>query len=746
MKKILINLCMILILVSLLSPVHGASTRFWELDSFEGFQQGRFSGTGLSSEGVVKPSISTEKDTIPARVVWDRAENIAGTMVGSSQPAALYWLSKDDGATPQKVIDRPGMGFTALASVSEKIYAGFTPGAIIYSGYEAEDFSQQVELEGEFVLAMLPDNQERGLFVGTGDPGRIYYLEPGEEPQLLAELSDQIVLSLVELDDYLYAGTARGMLYRQSLVEPEEPIEAVYGFPRGEIRSMAVQNGSLYLGINRFQPRNGQLGNRGSSERITREMIERQMGQRDAGAPVGEQAAQYDGELTDHSPAPQAEQIDELFRETVRQRGEQTVDQLFEARTGGLVVKFTPPDGMQLLLESERLEIFDLFATDTALYLGSGAEGRLVKIDRQHRKTVFYSTDQRQVTSLHGAGGKLQGFTTANGGVVYRVSKFEVGTASYLSPVFDAQLLSRWGEFASYVSGPVRVRTRSGLTDQPGEEWSEWSAWEEKRFFKITSKPARFLQFEMEFLSPEAELNRVEIARLASNQSPRIVEFEISPDPRQQIIFDDSKRLSEERILRPSEAAPTEIFRRLVGDGEERQRTVRWEAVDPDGDQLIVSLYYRPLAAENWIKLAGPRQLADGKEDRWDPRQFADGRYQLKLRVSDELSNPPGESFVVSRTIGPVVVDNSAPRVENLNYENGLVSFTAVDQTSRIITVYYRLDGGDWKTLRSLDGMLDSRLEEFELLIDQTESVELLEIMVIDASGNRRIVKHLLDD
>ncbi len=775
MKKIII----LLLTASILSisglELEAATTKFWRLDQSAEFLEGKFEGTGLTLDGRVKPTLLADRDTLPVNLIWEVAQNDYGMLAGTSRPAALYWLEK--GEKPEKIVERDGVGFTALTASDDLLYAGFSPGGEIYYGRRGDEIERKEELGANLILTMLPD-EAGGIYIGTGDPGKIFQMTATGQVEVVAQVKDQAVMSLTKMDNSLYLGTDQGTLYRQQLGGADTTPEPIYNFPDREIRSMQSEAGALYLGINKFADGGG-AGLAEAMGGVSSQIPEQLLQQLEAGHGPPMEELPVDVEEVEVLPpeelpgeeigAPEfIPEAEELSPETVEQReageeleeqqeiefdlrrlleedGNETAEKMFGDRLGSILVKFRPPDKMVLLTESQEMTIFDLLVEEGEVYLATGGEGKIYKIDEQGDEMLYFSTEQAQVTNLlSGPEGELSRFTTANGAVIFSRRSFEAGVATYLSPIFDAQLLSQWGQFETYDQGTVEYRTRAGITEKPGENWSDWSEWQDETPFNIASPPARFVQFEARFNRWDAVLRRVEIARRASNQPPRIEKFSVSPDPRQEILFEDGQRRDD--LRRGGGQALAQLMRAFRQEGEDRQRLLEWQAVDLDNDLLSYTLYYRSYGAQNWINLAGPDKLAEENEYVWDPREFADGRYEFKLHVSDRLSNPPEEAKHVSRVIGPVTVDNSPPVISDFEHDAGRVSFTASDNISRIVTAYYRCNGSDWRRLRSTDGLLDSRTESFSFSLPRSaEESEIIELLIVDSSGNRRINKFFLE-
>jgi|GEM_PF-5599935 len=778
MKKSIFVLSLLLLTISSLSHLRAATTKFWQLDQPEELMEGKFKGTGLTSDGMVKPTMNARRDTLPVNLIWEVASNDYGVLAGTSRPAALYWL--EENGSVEKIIKRDGVGFTAVTASEGKLFAGFTPGGEVYAGRQGDEIEEIVSLDASFVLTLAADG-EGGVYAGTGDPGKIYQISVDGTAELVARLEDHSVMSLTLMGDHIYAGTDQGSLYRQHLNSEEKSPTPLYNFPEREIRSLDSDGERLYLGVNMFESGTGQLASlsapAGLPDQIPQELLQQQEMEAppefeelpldpeeveiippgelpEEGLeipdvfPEEEELAPEEIESPEASPEEEpneAQAIEFDIRRALERDGDEAAEKMFGDRVGTILVEFKPPDEMTLLFESREMTTFDLLSTEDGIYLATGGEGKVYNVKDPGEKELYFSTEQSQVTSLvSDKQGELERLSTANSAVIFQRQPFEAEKPRYLSPVFDARLLSRWGQFKTYHRGAVEYRTRSGLTDKPDNNWSKWSDWQAEIPFEIESPAARFVQFEARFNRPDDLLRRVEIARRASNQPPQIEKFAVSPDPRREIIFDDARSRGD---LRPGGGdALARLIRAGRQDSEERMRVLEWEAVDLDNDQLSYYLYYRPMGAKNWISMADSKELAEESEYVWDPRQFADGRYEFKLLVTDELSNPPDETKSTSRVIGPVVVDNSPPVISNFSQEGAQISFEASDPTSRIVTAYYRCDGGSWRRLRTVDGLLDSRDEEFKFTLQEPEQEsEVIELLIVDSSGNRRLRKYFLD-
>ena len=139
-----------------------------------------------------------------------------------------------------------------------------------------------------------------------------------------------------------------------------------------------------------------------------------------------------------------------------------------------------------------------------------------------------------------------------------------------------------------------------------------------------------------------------------------------------------------------------------------------WQADDPNGDQLIYSLYVKATDEQEWHLLKDKIRQATLTID---PTALADGKYVARLVASDEESNPPGLARKSELLSAPFWVDNTPPDVEvvkqTVNGSAAEVQFSVEDSTSPLRGAETSLDGQEWRDVLSDDGIVDSRKETF---------------------------------
>ncbi len=164
-------------------------------------------------------------------------------------------------------------------------------------------------------------------------------------------------------------------------------------------------------------------------------------------------------------------------------------------------------------------------------------------------------------------------------------------------------------------------------------------------------------------------------------------------------------------------------------------RTLRWTAVDPNEDQLVFDLYFRPATAPDdapWLKVAG-----DVEEDHYsfDATVLPDGVYRFRLVASDRTANEPEAAQSTERISEPVAIDHTPPSLVAVERDGKRLRVTVHDAASPIREAVYSVDAANWKPARAADGLLDAQTET--VLVDaDPASGSLLLLRVTDAAYN----------
>jgi hypothetical protein len=162
--------------------------------------------------------------------------------------------------------------------------------------------------------------------------------------------------------------------------------------------------------------------------------------------------------------------------------------------------------------------------------------------------------------------------------------------------------------------------------------------------------------------------------------------------------------------------------------------TVRWNAVDPNGDLLNYKVELRDENDAVW------RVLKDKLLDRYyafDTTSFPDGKYVVRVTASDAPANTPSDALSGWLESDSFVIDNTPPLITigsvAKNAAQRTIKFTAKDALSWIDKAEYSADGGDWIALVPDNLVTDS--QELNYTIEAKEG-QMISIRVYDENDN----------
>jgi sugar lactone lactonase YvrE len=732
MKRIVTGvIAAVLLLISGL-PLEAARTNQWRLESIETWLEGNFKGTGLTSDGTLTPTVSTDRQALPARLVWEARTLGERQVVGTSFPSALYIIG--DSEEPEQIQETNDLGFTALSKVDGTLYGAATPSGDIYridsDGQSAEKIAT---VPDSYVWTMKRNSNRSGLLVGTGSDGNLYHVSTTGSVTKKASLPASNIMSMTHYDGSLYLGTDGGGLYR---LTEDDSVKSVYGFDEGEISSLAANDDYLYVTVNQRQQSQRQ---KKENQNITQ--LADQLRRIDLENGSSRSAAETSGSSSD----PEAMRNPRsMMIQKIRRQNQNHSSGLFAGLSGSLVYRMDPPERMNVVYSDKEEIVHDLATSGDDLFVATSGSGRLYKVQSDFTRIAYFKADERLLLDVQTApDGSLKTIATGEGGSLHRTKPFEPGEVTYRSSLLDAQILASWGQLETVGNEQYEIRTRSGNTTDPDTGWTDWSTWRGPSTFEIPSEPARFLQLEARFLERTAKLRKLNVAFQIPNQRPRIAKLSISPNP------------VSSRFVNTQEATNGDQSNRQRNQGRQgddqqieshqiKQRTVSWKVIDPDGDPARSKLYYRPLDGEQWISFTGENYI-NQQQYNIDLRNLSDGRYRLKLVTTDSFFNDPDHGFTVSKKTAPLLVDNTQPQFDGLTVSERRARFTARDETSRIMLAQYRTNGGHWQTIWPDDNIFDERIEKFSLEFpDELDSGDLVEFRLLDEGGNQALSKRTI--
>jgi hypothetical protein len=602
------------------------------------------------------------------------------------------------------------------------------------------------------------------LAAATGDEGQLLRIQPnGEHKVLVDSQADHVLCLAVAPDGTLYAGTdGEAMVYRWADGKPF----VLYDADEAEVTALATDaDGNLYVGTS-----SGRAGRAAGVPPQPRPQPPQQQQQQGNGNENGPGAVDSNGDddegNADDAPAEdsnaEAQPASAAMAEA--RKLQHTVQAARKPNgaggggPGGASVFRITPDGLATpLFDAEEGLLLALAVDGDRLLVGTGDPGRLYEVglvrDGEEQATLA-AVDPKQIMALAVPDEGRPIVATAAPGRLYALSDGHARKGTYTSQVYDAGGSARWGAISWRGTTPdgtkVRLATRTGNVADPEKGlWSDWSKDVTQPRGEVASPAARYIQFRVAMETNNGErtpvLEQFEAAYLRANEPPRIVSIT-------EIVYDDEKNRAQavQRFRQAMRQRGTSNKqqgrppRPPAPEGSQPIRVLHWEAEDPNGDTLSFALYFRGQGETKWILLDD--DLAR-PEYAWNTNTVADGWYELKVVATDRLDNPADAAGTGERISDPVLVDNTAPLIENVKAkleqgEDGkaraVVTFNAKDATSRLTEAAYTVDAADdWHAIGPEDALLDTPTETFRFVAEGLgPGPHRIGIRVVDEANN----------
>ena len=735
-----------------------ATTATWELNSYQDFLSGRMSGLSIGPGGSL--SLGPRLDTVfssDQAEIWSVATAPDGSLyLGTGNRGRLIKVDPSGKGTEIWNSDQPEI-FAVAVDRAGIVYAGTSPDGKVYrieNGKATEYFAP-----GEryiWALAFAPDGT---MYVATGQQGKIFKVTGPGRGELYYETGQAHVTALAfDREGRLLAGSEpNGILYR------------ITGAPAGGAASGSLAKGFILYDANLPE---------------IRAIIPAADGSVYAAA-LGGSLAKRTGAATSTSPTsgPMLTAPATSITVTDAQSGLVSAPKPEPAKppvasspisapatateVSGVersaLYKILPDNTVETLWTSKDENIYDFAveAAGTVVFL-TDAQGRVYRLDAQsgrtHQATLIAQTNESDATRLTPTSKGLL-VATGNAGKILRLNAAGGAVAKgaeawFESPVHDAGSVARWGrlQWTGSARG-IAFKTRAGNSARPDATWSDWSdAITDPAQSLITSPNARFLQWRAEFTAasagPAPTLDSVTVAYLPQNTPPTVRSITVSAL---------APSTGAAKSSTPASSAPFSVTVTDTGEASSvpgtqsqtlsrpagQQIQVSWQADDPDGDKLSYSLFFRGEEEREW-KLV----RADISENTYllDGDVLADGRYFFRVVASDRPSNPAGQAREAELIGPPVLIDNTppvvkpgAPRRAGATVE---MDVEAEDAASSLRRCEFAVDTGTWQPVEAVDGVTDSRREQFHIRIDPLAPGEhVIVIRAYDAAGNAGLAK-----
>ena len=702
-----------------------AAPAFWQAATSADFLRGEVEHLSIDQHGrlLLGPAVTPLLDSA-APFVWAMLPAPdEGMYLGTGNDGKV--LLVDRHGQSRLFYDAPEMAVHALAPAPDgALYVATSPDGRVYRVAPDGQATIFFDPDETYIWSMLVDAEGR-LLVATGEQGRVYRLAPdGASEVLHSSTATHVVSMVLGPDGHLWIGTdSPGRVFR--LDATGKPF-LLLDTPFQEVRSLRFDSeGRLYAVA---------LSGRGTSG-----------GEAPASDPGGTEPAR--------APVPSVSTeitAIAIVDAPVAPQGTPAAPGGDRRLPTGAIYRIMPDGLWDQIWESREDAPYDVVVeADGALLVATGNAGKIFRLSGDPlRPTLLTRVGAQQATRLHQTPGRTL-LTTANPGLLLSMADGRATRGTYESEVRDARMVASWGTLtwrASVPSGAsVQLFTRSGNTPTPDEAWSGWStAYTDPDGSAISSPSARYLQWRAVLTGATASpvLTSISAAYLQRNVRPQVSAITVHPPG---LVFQKPFSTGEAEIAGFDGPTPDQQLAGQTPGGQGLGRrvyqkglqTFAWRADDANGDTLAFDVQYRRESDTEWKTLAS--ELTDSIYV-WDTSSVPNGTYVVRIVASDLPSNPPATALRGELESESFDIDNTAPTIAFGTVRRDgarlVVPFEVRDADTALRRVEYSVEAQRWQPVFPVDGMLDSRVEQFELSLDGELAGRTLVIRATDAMNN----------
>ena len=712
------------------SLVYAANPTFWQVSNEAEFARGDVENLSIDGYGrlTLGPTTTPVYDA-SAPFLWSMISGPDGsTYVGSGNEGQIYRV--DSGGKGSVFFDAEELEVHALAlAPGGGLYAGTSPDGKIYKIDNAGKSSVLFDPPDKYIWGLAVD-KAGNVFAATGDKGVVYKITPDGKGTVFYQTKTTHAISLaIETDGHLLVGTeSPGRLFR--LDANGKPF-VLLDSPYNEIHTLKLDSkGVIYAAA---------VSGGGSMP----------------SAPPASNPEPSTPPTPTVSVSTEITAIAVVDATPQSSTSTSTPERSNTGPSAGGVYRITPDGAWDLVWSSREDSPYDVaLEPDGSVLVGTGNKGKIYRLSGDPlQPTLLTRATAQQVTALLRDGQGRVTFTTSNPGKILRLSPSRADRGTYTSDVRDAQTIATWGAIRWQSAVPqgtrVDISTRSGNTRTPDETWSDWtSPYTVQEGSPISSPRARYLQWRAVLTGNKGDaplLTSVTAAYLPRNIRPEVMSITINPpgtvfqrpfptgDPE---IAGFDGDVPDRRSVPPpgGGTAGPNVGRRVYQKG---LLTFTWRAQDENRDELVYDVFYRREGETTWKTLK--KALGD-EIVVWDTSSVPNGRYVIRVVASDAPSNSPSTALTGALESTAFDIDNTPPTitVTSVNRQGGrlAIAFEVRDENSAVQKAEYSLDGDRWQTIYPKDGIADSRLEQYELVLEGEPGTRGVIIRATDALNN----------
>jgi Two component regulator propeller len=737
-------------------PLAGVGTSVWQVSDFKEFLQGRLMGISISKDGQLglapqAKTIFNPEESLALSLVADREHNL---YIGTGHQGKVFRVTSAGKARLFFKAQEPDV-FALAVGPDGNLYVGSSPEGKIYRVTPEGKSSVFYDPNTKYIWALLFDSQGR-LYVGTGDQGQILRVDRAGKGKVFFESNQTHIMCLAfdHRGNLLAGSVPDGLVYRINL---DGKAFVIYQANLPEIHDLVVdRQGDVYAAAL------GAPGQKGVPM-----MLMPQTPAITLPTQVVTVTADTENGFPEDGKAP-AQKPNKPEPPTEKKRvapsfirpgtAVRELTGFMRPQSRGELIRISPNSSAETLWNSNSESAYGLALLGEKVLFSTDSNGQIFELDPNQfgeNLTLLTETHESVATRLMLEGDNLY-IATSNVAKLFRMGTAAEREGTYESRVDDTKFISGWGVISWRGDTPagssIEFYTRSGNFKRPDQTWSDWAGpYRDQDGSQITSPPARYIQWKAVFRGSESAhpaLNEVSVAFLNQNLPPEIQSFNVN-------------NAGERTGASSSPAEPTTATVTVTATpqvnyadpvqtsqvGARNPVTLTWKATDPNGDNLLYSLYVKSADETKWHLL---KDKIKSTSYTIDPSSLADGQYVALLVASDSPSNPRGTARKDQMISTPFWIDNTPPTVTLVHSEmrgnRAAVQFRVEDTTSPLHNAQSSVGGDVWQEINSDDGIIDSRIETFTIKIGNLGPGEhIITLRAYDTAGNVGVGKAVVE-
>ncbi len=732
--------CMLFSLVFLSSYAEGTTTNIWTQSLDSEFNKGTTQNVSTNTAGEIQLSQKTESvPGIEGAFVWSMSvDDQNRVFVGTGDPGIVYLIK--DGSEAVELFRSPELYIQSLVTdKSGNLYAGTAPHGVIYKIDNKGKTTIFCCLPVPYIWDMAVDSNSN-LFAATGNNGILFKVSPDGTPEVFFDSPETNLLNiLLDQHDNIYIGTEPdGLVYK---VSSSGQAQVLYDADEGEIHCLAIDpSNNIYAGTAS-----------GVQTQMPASSIPQFPIQTGAVTSIFREGSAWDLNIPDELPVTQPVYV-QRQRSILKDVGRASSKVIGVPTIPNYVYKITQEGFVQRIFETGHAFILGIsLDVQNNLCVVTGNSPGVYKVYGEEISSSLMNVEEVQVLCCVNTSRNELYVGTGNTGKVYKILPSFINEGTFISNVLDTTTVSDWGTIYWAGKQPegtkISLATRSGNSERADSTWSQWSEPYVLSGERITSPPARFIQYKATLQTAHTGitpiLNTVSVSYLPKNQPPKIISFSVEKDTSSRVQKSQDSKAGDKVELKPQTSLNQKSHHQMA------QKSIQWEVEDPNDDTLQLTISYKGVDEKAW-KVIDKNTQKKGNYT-WDTLRLPDGKYQIRLEANDSPDNPPETAFNMEDITQPTVVDNSRPVIQSLNSvkrEDGryTISGTVRDDYSSILKVQYTIDGQEWISAYPVDGLFDSTEESFQITTKPFPSGDYtLIINAFDSEGNIGAEKVLLE-